>query len=93
VRLFPELALRLFALIGALLVAGGAYLMVEGSLRLKRAIDSDAFHVEVWRSDFWLYRPSNPKLGLSPNAHWFLRLTGGIASLAIGARVLRVASR
>jgi hypothetical protein len=84
---------RLFALIGALLVAGGAYLMVEGALRLKRAIDTDAFSVEVWRSEFWLYRPANPSLGLSPNAHWFLRLGGGIVSLAIGAKVLRVATR
>jgi hypothetical protein len=83
----------LFALIGALLVAGGAWLLVEGALRLQRTVDGGVFSVRVWESEFWLYRPTKPGIGLSENAHWFLRLTGGIAAVIIGGKVLRTATR
>jgi hypothetical protein len=84
---------RLFALIGALLITGGVYLLVDGGLRLNRCLENDVFSVKVWTKEFWLFMPHQVSAGLSPNAHWFLRLMGGILAAAVGSKVLRVATR
>jgi hypothetical protein len=84
---------RLFALIGALLIAGGVYLLVDGGLRLSRCLDTDIFSMKVWTKEFWLFMPHHASAGLSPNAHWFLRLTGGLLTTVLGTKVLRVATR
>jgi len=83
----------MFALIGALLIAGGAYLIVDGALRLGRCVSADIFSWTVWSEDFWLLIPSKPDLGLSPNARWFLRLVGGLVAASLGAKILRTATR
>ena len=85
--------MRIFALVGALLLAGGAFLLIDGGLRILRCVDADLFSLEVWTDPFWLRDPSQPAMGLSPNAHWFLRIVGGLLALAIGSTVLRVATR
>jgi len=84
---------RLFALLGALLIAGGAYLLVDGGLRLSRCVESDVFSLRVWAKEFWLFLPHHASAGLSPNAHWFLRLLGGVMAAVVGSKVLRVATR
>jgi len=86
-------AMRLFALIGALLLVGGVYLLVDGGLRINQTLSADTFSLRVWSKEFWLFSSANPSLGLSPNAHWFLRLAGGLAAIVVGAKVLRVATR
>ncbi len=85
--------MRLFALLGILLIVAGTYLLVDGALRLSRCISGETFSLEIWSKHFWLAVPRAPRLGLSQNAHWFLRGAGGIASLALGTKVLRVATR
>lgn len=74
-------------------MVGGSYLLVDGALRLSRCISGDTFSVEVWTKYFWLAVPRAPRLGLSQNAHWFLRFAGGLATVALGTKVLRVATR
>jgi hypothetical protein len=37
--------------------------------------------------------PSKPSLGLSQNAHWFLRVVGALIALPIGFKVIKVATR
>jgi hypothetical protein len=82
---------RLFALIGALLVTGGVYLLVDGGLRLHRTLNNNTFTPRIWATEFWL--PSNMGPGLGPNAHWFLRLAGGVPAALLGMKLLRVATR
>jgi hypothetical protein len=84
---------RIFALIGALAIAGGAYLLVDGGIRLSRCLTNDVFSYSIWSEDFWLLIPGNPDLGLSPNAHWFLRFIGGLIAAVVGGRVLKTATR
>jgi hypothetical protein len=85
--------MRLFALIGALLISGGAYLLIDGGLRLSFCMDTGQLSLNVWSDQFWLLIPAEPDHGLSPNAHWFIRLAGGLLAMALGATVLRIATR
>jgi hypothetical protein len=84
---------RLFTLVGALLIAGGTFLLVDGGIRVGRCMSTDVLSLAVWRSEFWLLIPGKPDLGLSHNAHWFLRIVGGLLITAIGAKVVKVATR
>jgi len=84
---------RLFALVGALLVAGGVFLLVDAGLRVQRCIATDVWSLRVWAADFWLLVPRNPSLGLSQNAHWFLRVVGGLLAVPIGLKVVKLAAR
>lgn len=85
--------MRIFALIGALLVAGGFFLLVDGGLRLQRALGSDCLSFRIWTMEFWLYDPGRLGGGLGANAHWFLRLAGVLPATFLGMRLVRVATR
>ncbi len=92
ISLAPDLEgdpVKLFALIGALLLAGGVYVLIDGGIRLNQCISAGVFDTRIWASEFWLISPTNPDLGLSQNAHWLLRISGGVLALAFGARLLR----
>jgi len=84
---------RLFVVVGVLLVTAGAFLLVDGGLRIQRCMATDVWSWRVWTSDFWLLIPSNPGLGLSQNAHWFLRAVGGLIAVPLGFKVIRLAAR
>ena len=85
--------MRLFALAGALLIAAGAFLLVDGGFWVSRAVRSELLSVRVWETEFWFARIGNVSAGLSPNAHWFLRICGGIVATAVGSKILKVATR
>lgn len=85
--------MRIFALIGALLMAGGVFLLVDSGLRVSHCVTNDLFSWTVWSEEFWLLVPSKPDLGMSPNAHWFLRLIGGVIVALLGLKILRTATR
>jgi hypothetical protein len=85
--------LRLFALLGALLVAGAVFLLVDAGIRVQRCMATDLFSLEVWTGKFWFLVPGKPELGLSQNAHWFLRVVGALIALPIGFKVIKVATR
>jgi hypothetical protein len=84
---------RIFALIGALLVAGGMFLLVDGGLHLQRALHEGSFDARFWTTEFWLLVPSHPRTGLGVNAHWFVRLAGGVPATLLGMRLVKVATR
>ncbi len=80
--------MRLVALIGALLIAGSVYILIDGGIRLNQCISSGIFDTRIWTSEFWLISPVNPGLGLSQNAQWLLRITGGVLSFTLGGKLL-----
>jgi hypothetical protein len=84
---------RVFALIGALLVAGGFFLLVDGGLRLQRALESDVFSFRIWTTEFWLFDPIRPQAVVGANAQWFLRLAGVLPASILGMKLVRVATR
>lgn len=85
--------MRLFALLGVLLVTGGVFLLVDGLIKVQRCIATDVISVKFWAREFWLLDPALAKAGLGPNAHWFIRGVGAVAALLIGGKVLRIATR
>jgi hypothetical protein len=85
--------LRLFALLGALLIAGGVYLLIDGGLRLSRALGDDTFSYRVWTAAFWLAAPETSEFELALNAHWLVRIVCGLAGLPLGTKIVRVATR
>jgi hypothetical protein len=85
--------LRIFALVGALLLAVGAFLLVDAGLRISKTLAMDTFTAEVWRREFWLNDVDDVEQGMSPNGHWFLRLGGGMLICFIGAKILKVATK
>lgn len=84
--------MKLVALIGALLVAGGVYLLIDGGIRLNMCISSGVLDTRIWATEFWLISPTNPSLGLSQNAHWLIRLTSGVLAFITGSKFLRWSS-
>ena len=85
--------MRLFAVVGVLMVVGAAFLLVDAGLRLQRCMATDTLLLGFCTREFWLLVPTNPGLGLSQNAHWFLRVVGGLLALPIGLKVLKIAAR
>ncbi len=81
--------MRLVALVGALLIAGGIYVLIDGGIRLNQCIASGVFDTRIWTSEFWLISPANPGLGLARNAQWLIRIAGAVLSLSLGGRLLR----
>ena len=81
--------MKLVALIGALLLAGSVYMLIDGGIRLNQCISAGVFDSRIWASEFWLAAPSNPSLGLSQNAHWLIRLTSGVMAFFLGGKLLR----
>lgn len=81
--------MRLFALVGALIVAGGVYLAIDGGVQLNRCITLGTLYLEVWRPEFWLRIPDQPGMGLGANAHWFIRLVGGVLAVYLGGRLIK----
>jgi hypothetical protein len=84
---------RLFALVGVLLVTGGVFLLVDGLIKVQRCISTDVISVRIWAREFWLLDPGLVEAGLGPNAHWFIRAVGAVLALVIGGKVLRIATR
>ena len=85
--------MRIFALLGALLVALCAYFAVDGGIRCFRCMQAEVFQLRIWSKEFWFIVPESPALGLGPNAQWLLRLGGGLLGLVVGTKVIRVAPR
>lgn len=85
--------MKLVALVGALLVAGGVYVLIDGGIRLNQCIYSGVFDTRIWASEFWLISPTNPSLGLSQNAQWLIRITSGVFAFILGGRLLRWSTR
>ena len=85
--------MRLFTLLAILLLTGGAFLLVDGGLRVSSAMDAGGFSLAFWTGDFWWLIPGKPTLGLGPNAHWFVRLLGGLLAMSIGGVIMRVSAR
>ncbi len=81
--------MKLVALIGALLLAGGVYMLIDGGIRLNQCISAGVFDTRIWASEFWLAAPSNPSLGLSQNAQWLIRITCGVMAFILGGKLLR----
>jgi hypothetical protein len=84
--------LRLFTLLGALLVAGGAYLLIDGGLRLARALEGASFSARFWTWGFW-FAADGSWTDLAPNARWLLRIVCGLVAVPLGSRIVRVATR
>lgn len=81
--------MRLFALLGALILAGGVYLGIAGAIQLNNCISFGTFSTEIWAAHFWLLYPDEPSMGLGPNAGWFLRVMGGVAAIYLGGRLIK----
>jgi|GEM_PF-5543380 len=71
------------------MMTAASVVVVQGGLFLKATMNTTAFTLEFWTSDFWLLVPSDPEQGLGPNAGWFLRLVGGAFTALVGWVVLR----
>lgn len=85
--------MRLFALIGGLLLAGGAFFVISGVLRINQCLESGTLSWTFWTSHFWLKAPSQPGWTLGENAHWFIRVTGGLFAAGVGIKLLRSSTR
>lgn len=75
------------------MVVGAAFLFVDAGLRVQRAMATDTLSLRFWSAEFWLLVPRNPSVGLSQNAHWFMRAMGGLLALPIGLKVVKIATR
>lgn len=82
--------MRLFTVIGALLVTAGAYLLISGGLALNNAISLGIFSPELWKPSFWLLSPAEPSLGLGANGLWATRLLGGLVAGSLGVKLIRI---
>ena len=85
--------MRLFVILGLLLVTLALYLLVDAGIRVSQCFESGLFSYEIWRKEFWLFNTLAESWRLSENAHWFVRVVGGLLSLPLGLKVIRVASR
>ncbi len=85
--------MRLFVLLGALIVAGGVYLGLAGAIQANKCLTFGTFGMEVWSPHFWLLSPDKPSLGLGPNAQWFLRILGGGAAVYLGGKLIKFSTR
>ena len=80
-------------MVGVVLICGGVFLLVDGGLRLNRCLSLGMFEWRLWTPEFWLVNVDRPGLGLSLNAHWFIRIAGGLGAALLGTKVLRVSAR
>ena len=85
--------MRLFVLLGALIVAGGVYLGLAGAMQVDKCLTFGNFSIAVWDVHFWLLSPDKPGLGLGPNGQWFLRLVGGAAAVIAGGKLIKFSNR
>ena len=85
--------MRLFVLLGALIVAGGAYLGIAAVMQVDKCLTFGNFSIAVWDVHFWLLSPDSPSLGLGPNGQWFLRLAGGAAAMVAGGKLIKFSTK
>lgn len=85
--------MRLFVLLGALIVAGGVYLGLSGAIQVDKCLTFGNFSLEVWNVHFWLLTPEKPGMGLGPNGQWLLRILGGIAAMVLGGKLIKFFTR
>ena len=85
--------MRLFVLLGALVVAGGVYLGLSGAIQANKCLTFGTFSMEVWSAHFWLLSPDKPGLGLGPNGHWLLRILGCGVAVYLGGKLIKFSTK
>lgn len=85
--------MRLFALIAALFIAGGVWLLVASGLGFYSAIDTATIRFDFWTVEFWLLVPGDVSAGLATNGKWLLEALAGGLLTTTGTLILRVSGK